>query len=90
MKSCVIHIDMEKGLLQNGEVLQQPLFAVGGKNLSDRFETEFRERFGFRPFLSDLFLEMIPLKAGKRPYNGLCGKMQGEDNPKALCPEIGA
>ena len=24
MKSCVIHIDMEKGLLQNGEVLQQP------------------------------------------------------------------
>ena len=27
MKSCVIHIDMEKGLLQNGEVLQQPLFS---------------------------------------------------------------
>ena len=26
MKSRVIHIDMKKGLLQNGEVLQQPLF----------------------------------------------------------------
>jgi len=43
MKSCVIHIDMEKGLLQNGEVLQQPLFlsvdTAYGKDLSMKFST---------------------------------------------------
>ena len=36
MKSCVIHIDMEKGLLQNGEVLQQPLFSCPDRPLRTR------------------------------------------------------